>query len=355
MIMPLNSRMAGFVKELALSNYRAPRLPYRLLVYLTLRCNCRCRICSVWKKKSHRELGRDELFRMFRFAAPFIRWLHLGGGEIFLREDIMDILESAGRELSRLFLVQFATNATLPERVLEGCRVLADSPIPRIITTVSIDGIGTDHDRQRGVEGLFERAVGLYREIKTAHRGRISPRLGLTVTRDNCRDLADIFRRLHHNYRIPPVDLHVNFYHHSSVFYANPPGWTLSTGQARSAVGTIASVMPWYCRFTPSGLFEQRYRSLFPVFLEKGRCPILCGSFSTSLTVSPEGECRPCTLDHRSAGNIREFDYRIDRLWASTSRHRLREKIMRGDCPQCWTPCEAFQAMFAQFLPGHRR
>ncbi len=351
----LKARTWGFIRELALSNYRSPRLPYRLLVYLTLRCNCRCQICNVWKKQSQAELGREELERIFRFAAPFLRWLHLGGGEIFLRDDFPNLLGSIGRDLDKLFLLQFATNATLPDRVMQGCGVLADGPVPQIIVTISIDGIGADHDRQRGVDGLFERAISLYRDIKSAYRGRISVCLGLTVTRSNCRDLADTFGCLHRDYKIPYTDLHVNFYHQSDVFYCNLPGETLSPEQAREGVRIISSAMPWYYRLTPSGFFEHRYRQLFPLFLERRRSPLLCGSFSSSLTLSPEGECCPCTLDRRSAGNIRDFDYRIDRLWNSSARKMIRESIKGGDCPQCWTPCEAFQAMFAHSLPGHRK
>jgi len=291
---------------------------------------------------------------LFRRSSPFIRWLHLAGGEIFIREDVPSVLQSAGAELRRLFLLQFATNATLPDRVLEGCRVLAAGPIPRVIATVSIDGLGVEHDRQRGVPGLFDRALGLYREIKARHPGRIGVYLGLTVTRSNCRDLPEIVRRLPGDYGVPLRDLHVNFYHQSDVFYENPANEAISPAEARAAVDLISASLPRGYRLSPTGYFEERYRRLYPAFLENGRPPVLCESFAGSMTIDTAGECRPCTLDRRSAGNVRDFDFRIDRVWESEPRRRIREEIAAGKCVQCWTPCEAFQAMMTHCLPGHR-
>ena len=64
-------------------------------------------------------------------------------------------------------------------------------------------------------------------------------------------------------------------------------------------------------------------------------------------------------LDRR-IGGLRDVDYDLRRLWASDLAVQTQREIWRYDCPQCWTPCEAYptilgnltRATFARATPA---
>jgi MoaA/NifB/PqqE/SkfB family radical SAM enzyme len=90
------------LKSLSISGkYVVSRLlthsPIILTHSVTSACNCRCKICNIWKKKLNaNELTTREIFQMLNEAkrlnfAAYVVW----GGEPLLRPDIVDILNHA--------------------------------------------------------------------------------------------------------------------------------------------------------------------------------------------------------------------------------------------------------------------
>lgn len=353
-MLTLDKRAWGFAREILLCNYRSAPAPYRLLFYLTMRCNCRCKNCLIWQSTPGTEISLDKVQRIFVNAAPHLRWLHLSGGEIFLREDAAEIIQAAVNLLPNLFILQIATNCTLPDRVLEACRILNESPIPKIIITLSIDGIGSAHDRERGIPGLFDRVIKLYRSIKRCHSPRIQPFLGLTITRSNADGLQDNVRTLCDRYGVERNDIHYNFYHQSEMYYQNDNSNVITPDQARNVVRFIHSIQRRSSLFSPESILERRYRKLYLDFLRTGRSPLKCEAFSGSLSVTSSGECYPCMGYPRSAGSIEDYNFSLADLWRSTAVKAIRSSIEQYQCPQCWTPCEAFQTMLTHSLPGHK-
>lgn len=354
-MLPTDQRFLGFAREMVLSNYRRPATPYRLLFYLTKRCNCRCQICRIWKTSAGPELSTDEVQRIFRNAAPYLRWLHLSGGEIFLRDDIQTLIRTAVDDLSRLFILQFATNCTKPDSVIEACRTLAGSQVPKIIISLSIDGVGALHDEQRGVPGLFDQVIELFRRIKGSYRSRIEPYLGMTVTKSNAGRLAEMVEDLQRLSGVNRRDIHFNFYHQSDMYYQNEGSEVLSPEEAERIANYLNSPFPWWSLLQPSHFLEHRYRKLYPEYLRSRRSPMRCEAFSGSLSLDSEGYIYPCMSYQRSGGLIRDFDYRLDSVWNSPQIREIREAIEKGQCPQCWTPCEAFQTILTHTLPGHKK
>jgi MoaA/NifB/PqqE/SkfB family radical SAM enzyme len=343
-----------FAREMAASNYRSARMPYRLLFYLTLRCNCRCRNCLIWKRRPGQEITLEEIQRILAGAAHHLRWLHLSGGEIFLREDIAEIFKSVTALLPELFLLQIATNCTLPDRVLEACRILERSRVSRTVITLSIDAIGPEHDRQRGVPGLFDRVIGLLKTIRKECSPRIRPYLGLTITRSNADKLPETVRELTAIPGIGREDIHYNFYHQSKMYYQNDDSEVLTLEQAVRLERFLRPGSGLHCGLSPESLLEQQFRKRYLDYLKTGQSPMLCEAFAGSLSIDSSGNCFPCMSYPRSAGLIRDYGYRLDRLWNSEAVRKIRDSIVARRCPQCWTPCEAFPTMLTHCLPGHK-
>ena len=106
--------------------------------------------------------------------------------------------------------------------------------------------------------------------------------------------------------------------------------------------------------FSAVSYLESRYMELAETFLRTGECPLACQALSVSCFMDPAGTIYPCNSYDAPIGNIKEYDYDLKSLLSSEKTAKLRGEIEKGKCPQCWTPCEAYQTIMANFL-GLRR
>jgi radical SAM protein with 4Fe4S-binding SPASM domain len=78
-----------------------------------------------------------------------------------------------------------------------------------------------------------------------------------------------------------------------------------------------------------------------------------CHALSASCFVDSWGNVFPCTIYDRKLGSLRDVDYDLRRIWNSDFALQTQKEIWNYDCPQCWTPCEAYQSIMGNFLvPG---
>jgi radical SAM protein with 4Fe4S-binding SPASM domain len=81
-----------------------------------------------------------------------------------------------------------------------------------------------------------------------------------------------------------------------------------------------------------------------------------CHALRSSCFVDSWGVVFPCTIYGRELGRLREVDYDLGRIWNSEAASALQSEIWGYQCPQCWTPCEAYQSIMGNFLrPDQRR
>ena len=163
---------------------RADRLPIGAVYEATMRCNLHCEFCYVgdllniegeWRQ----ELTLDSLRRAFPDHPGF--QVSLTGGEIFMRKDIMSVLDlfrEKGYACGYL-----TTNGTIITE--ERAEALADLAAMGFLKhiSVSIDGPGELHDVARGLKGTFERTcAGLRRLQEAARRKRAPLRVSINTT-----------------------------------------------------------------------------------------------------------------------------------------------------------------------------
>jgi MoaA/NifB/PqqE/SkfB family radical SAM enzyme len=161
-------RVARFVRE---RSGQAGRLPDGVVYEATMRCNLHCEFCYVGDLLNIEGEWRQELaIEALRRAFPEQDGLQvsLTGGEIFMRKDILDVLDvfrEKGYACGYL-----TTNGTIitAERA-EALATLAQRGFLRHIS-VSIDGPGELHDRARGQAGTFERTAEGLRRLQDASR-----------------------------------------------------------------------------------------------------------------------------------------------------------------------------------------
>jgi MoaA/NifB/PqqE/SkfB family radical SAM enzyme len=174
-------RIRRFVEE---KTGRADRLPLGAVYEATMRCNLHCEFCYVgdllniegeWRE----EMTLDALRKAFPDTPGF--QVSLTGGEIFMRKDIMsvlDIFRDKGYACGYL-----TTNGTIISD--ERAEALADLAAAGFLKhiSVSIDGPGEIHDVARGLAGTFARTCDGLRRLQAAAKRKHAPlRVSINTT-----------------------------------------------------------------------------------------------------------------------------------------------------------------------------
>jgi MoaA/NifB/PqqE/SkfB family radical SAM enzyme len=163
---------------------RADRLPMGAVYEATMRCNLHCEFCYVgdllnlegeWRQ----ELTLEALSKAFPEQKDF--QISLTGGEIFMRKDIMSVLDlfrEKGYAAGYL-----TTNGTIiTEERADALAELAAKGFLKHIS-VSVDGPKELHDAARGLKGTFERTTEGLRRLQDAARRKGAPlRVSINTT-----------------------------------------------------------------------------------------------------------------------------------------------------------------------------
>ena len=155
----------------------------------TRRCNLRCIHCYSQSRDTlyEGEMNGDEARRFIDGLADFgVPVLLFSGGEPMVRKDLFGLIAYARSKGIRAVI---STNGTLINA--DTARRLADAGLSYV--GVSLDGLRPVHDRFRGVEGAFDKALC---GIRSCREAGVKVGLRFTINRDNVVDIPGIFKLL---------------------------------------------------------------------------------------------------------------------------------------------------------------
>ena len=321
--------------------------PYKVLLSLTDRCNHRCQQCRIWERTPRQELSPDELAKIFR-RWPGLRWVDLTGGEPTLRPDLDAVADAVKTVAPRLAFLHFATNGSASDQAVSFAHRLKTAKGPHVVVTVSIDGDQVLHDQIRGRSGAFESAVETTRRL--ARMPGVDVYVGTTVTPDNKDRLYDIAAALHRFLPdIVPARWHINVMQRSSHFFGNNECADLNRADVEGIAATIEALKP-PISLDPFSWVEFAYLRMLAIHARTGQAPIPCRAVLASVFVATDGSTYPCHIKNQVLGNLRDVDYRIDRLLAGPQAIKFASRLVLDGCNECWTPCEAYPAMVSSPL-----
>lgn len=346
------SQYAYLAKNILQANLGRLQEPYKLTFALTSKCNYRCQTCNIWQKPPQDELSPSEIERFFR-KSPRFSWIDLTGGEVFLRRDFLDIVEIILAASPRLLLLHFPTNGYLTDVIVPAVEKIARRKPEKLILTISMDGDEAVNDRIRGIAGGWRRQIETFKRLRAIPG--VQTVLGMTVSALNAGQFAAAFQAAQREY--PPLrtdDFHVNIAHVSPHYYGNAAS-DLVTGSEKA----MAEAIEAYRRsrsfpLGPVSFLEKQYLRRVGAYLASKRTPVRCQALSSSCFLDPSGAVYPCTMYDHLLGNIRQWGYDLAALWNSDEARRLQKEIWEFNCPQCWTPCEAYQSILGSLLRRDR-
>lgn len=343
---------AGFGRAVLDLNLRRPPSPLKVNLALTYRCQYRCQTCDIWQVKPTGELTTDEVLT-FVARNDFLRWADLTGGEIFLRQDVDEILRAIGRTWKKLAILHYPTNGFLTERIVEATRRLSTSTAARVVVTVSLDGPEKLNDAVRGVEGGYRRQVETLRKLREIPG--VKAVAGMTLSALNLGAVAATLAALAEDCPgFSPDDLHLNVMQISPHYYGNE-----ERGGLVPPTEEVAEVLSRHRntrrrRRTVEGWLEERFLALLKNFLRTGRTPLPCAALKASCFIDPWGRVYPCIAYDKVIGSLRENAMDLLSVWRRAETLKLQAEIEGGECPHCWTACEAYQTILGNTLrrPG---
>jgi len=327
-----NVSMAGNVWLSRRLRNTPKRLPI-LLLFVTDRCNLRCKMCGVWERLEPNgktgELTTEEWKAVIRSASGLgTILLSITGGEPLLRRDIYEIITCAR---AHGMAVHLCSNGTIiTQRIAE--RLDASG-----VDTVSISiesPTAPTHDYLRG-EGSFVKAVA---GVGVLRKHAPSVRVGINylITAQNYRDMDEMVRFAEtlgvDQIKFAPI--HTNLLHKHKDLSAFE-FLTFREHQLDELEAEVKKLMRAAKRSplqTTSTMFLAGITSLY-----SGPRTFCCYAGYAACAVNPRGIVTPCCdMD----GTLSVRDRPLDEIWRSEEFAALRDRV--HTCGRsCWDTTNA--------------
>jgi MoaA/NifB/PqqE/SkfB family radical SAM enzyme len=313
-------------------------------------------MCNIWQRPTAGELSLEQIKRFLENYNAF-SWINLSGGEIFLREDLLDIIQVLFQKCKHLYLLDFPTNGFQTKLIVDVVKKILTLCCPKkLLITVSMDGPCALHEQIRNVPGSWSKAVETFKQLRLLRASNFNVFFGMTLQPSNMDRFEETFRSIDEQIgKLQYEDFHMNLIQCSRHYYGNLDNVGYVNKQELWEQMDKIIKLRKVSFFNPVGFLEKRYQHLAKIYLDKNITPIPCQAMAASFFMDSTGNVYPCSIYDREIGNITDYDYNIYKLWELDSRRKLREDIRQGKCPQCWTPCEAYQSILANLLPKFSR
>ncbi|MGC8676095.1 MAG: radical SAM/SPASM domain-containing protein [Candidatus Micrarchaeia archaeon] len=345
--------MAGTKRLLSLgmtalrSNFATLGRPYKLNFAVTYWCNSRCLTCNIWQLKPKNELTLDEI-KTFAKNNNYFKWVELTGGEPFMRSDTVEIVKAFAASMKNLYVLTMPTNSLINhDALVSKIESIAQIGIPRFVITLSLDGYRELHDKIRGVPGNFDKVMAVaasLHELEKKYRG-FSFFFGYTMSKYNTGELAKTIESV--KAALPWVDanrFHVNIAQVSGFYYNNASA--SFEVDANTASGELSYLLERKRpSFDAAQVVENAFLRKLLVFLKSGKRPMRTRNLELSVFLDSFGTVYPSIMWEEPLGNIRNAGYSLENLLNGEKAKQVLEKVKKGEEPNAWTSCDAYQAL----------
>ena len=335
--------VAGY--KLSRSLNLTPPFPINVTVSVTNLCNSRCKTCFIWKLYHDHPQLKEREFKTWEFERTFDAlgkhpvYLVLSGGEPYLRRDIVEIC-TAAYEYCSPHVITIPTNALLPASIEEKTkRILEQCCDVRLITNLSLDGVGEKHDEIRGVAGNFNYLMDTFKRLKGLKKEFPNLSIGIhsVISRYNIDHVLKLYE---------------------FVKMLNPDSYISEVAEKRTELFNINSdIIPdlsLYAKtiniisekvkedYLESKGFIQKVIQAFRITYYQAITQkpwihgqiIPCYAGYASFQITPYGDVWPCCIlgYNKPMGNLREVDYNFKKVWFSEKAGAVRKYIKGGNC-----------------------
>lgn len=300
-------------------------IPLSVIFELTQRCNLNCLHCYIpTKVKSDEELSTREVKRILNeLAKAGTLYLVFTGGEIFLRNDVFDILEYSKR---LNFDVRVFTNGTL----IDGATARRLSVLGISAVELSLYGKRATHDFITRSSGSFDKTVAA---IKLLKKHKVKVVIKTPIMRLNFNNILWIKTFARKNglvYRFDPTISPKNDGGKSILKYR------INRKQMKKLFADEKKLFRW--TRTDSG--EKPSAGHLPSDL------LSCSAGRNFAAVAYDGTVYPCLLLMMPVGNLKETGFK--KIWNSVS---VRKNVVTYVKNKDYSPLGLLRSLTPEALP----
>ena len=317
----MNYPVKNFIKCL-ISNFilKKPN-PLFISLEVTRRCNAKCSFCGYWRLREP-ELSVEEIKGVLDEAYDLgCSIAVMTGGEPLLRRDLSSILEYA-KEIG-LAVILLSNGYLLKDRAHDFYNYVD-------AVNVSIDFPDSRHDKNRGLNGLLERAVS---GIKLLRHLEIATNINCVVTGqhslEDVRKILFLAKELDSQFTFSPIFITPHQYPHGSIL-----GETLEKDEKImrmnnwDLVESVADMLLYYKKHGFRNTI-QNSSAYLRLVRDKGR--FTCFPFSFQFAVSSNGTvsavCPASLFGSHNLGNA--LKQNLKDIWYSKEAEILRDKFKK--------------------------
>jgi MoaA/NifB/PqqE/SkfB family radical SAM enzyme len=293
--------------------------------WVTTRCSGRCRTCTQWREDDHDEMDTRELKDVIlRLRKAGVEIIYFVGGDVFLRDDIFELIQFAGELGLRTHLTINAYTVT--EDI---ARALAASKVASL--HLSLDTLTDDFDEIRGVKDASGKVLTALRLLMNRASSQLHLGITTTIMKRTIPAVPEVVRFALSNNLTVVFNL-INFTHHFFATDFSREQYELDPENRKALTALIEwlkqkrlehpRLMPrldhlaWICRY-----FDDPHQRKMP-----------CFQTLLKVCIRPNGDIRPC-CSMETAGNLRMQE--IDDILRSEQYIALLKKALSKDCPGC--------------------
>ena len=293
--------------------------------WVTTRCSGRCKTCKQWQEKDHAELTTSELKEILVILKRAgIRIVYFVGGDIFLRDDIFELIKFASIIGLRVHLTINAFTVT--EKI---AKALMASQISSV--HLSLDMLSEDFDDLRGVQDSAKKVIQSFRLLREASNHQT--RLGVTTTIMKCTlpSIRDIVRFAIENELTVFFNL-INFTHHFFSTEFSKGQYHLNSDEKKELYALVQWLKERHMEhpdLIPRISHLEWIRDYFNDYRQ--RWPP-CYQTLLKICIRPNGDVRPC-CSMETVGNICQQE--LKKILRSKEYVSLLKKALLKECPGC--------------------
>jgi radical SAM protein with 4Fe4S-binding SPASM domain len=201
----------------------------------------------------------------------------------------------------------------------------------------------------RGIKGGFKRQIDTFNGLRRIRGLQVV--FGVTLSAYNAGQFERTFEACARECPGLSIDdMHLNIAQVSDHYYGNDGRMSFVLDQTRARAELKDYRQRRGHARSPQQLLEQTYLKYLDQYLQTRQTPMPCHSLRASCFVDPWGVVYPCITYARPIGRLRETGMRLDPIWNAPETAQLQQEIWEGQCPQCWTACEAYQTILGNVL-----
>lgn len=306
--------------------------PFSIGISLTERCNSRCSMCDFWKTSASVEMdfqqAKHVLDNICEFGVDVVNYS--AHGEIFVNRDIKNILQYTKR-LGFTMILNTNALALANDKIA----FFVGHEIKPFLLSIGLDTTSADaYKKMRGISDGLEGVRKALNNVKKAGINNIT--IGSVILDHNLDELL-LLIKFAEEMNISSV----RFTAYQRFFQQKNDTWLRLEEpnyleRLREKIDELINIKASHPIIRNSSYYLKRV----PDFYASDRFfPIRCLVGYLRMDVSETGDVMLCPFMGQTIGNV--FEQKLSDLWFSDKANKIRQKMVKGQCPGCWLSCYA--------------